>query len=140
MEAVDREPPEKTTLDAEGHNGNADSLSDSLSSCFGTEMRLQKPHIVRHSSDLRMTCNAFRGRESQVRILPGPLSNYLETSGKAGRELHRKGDHRLRPRLVQRALWRVAVYQGMPEPPLVYDLCATCRVTGRCPFVTRRRG
>ena len=34
---------------------------------------VQKPHRNRHFSDSQMSGNGFRGRVSQVRILPGPL-------------------------------------------------------------------
>jgi hypothetical protein len=44
-----------------------------LSSWYGTEGVAQNPHRNRHFSESQMSVDDFRGRVSQVRILPGPL-------------------------------------------------------------------
>jgi hypothetical protein len=49
------------------------TVYDSLSSWYGTEGVTQKSHRNRHFSQPQMHADGFRGRVSQVRILPGPL-------------------------------------------------------------------
>ena len=46
---------------------------DSLSIWYYTQAMMQKPHINRDYWESQMGGNGFRGRVSQVRILPGPL-------------------------------------------------------------------
>jgi hypothetical protein len=61
---------------------------DSLSLWYCTQAMMQKPHINRDYWESQMSGNGFRGRVSQVRILPGPLSERrtptdVESSGYA---------------------------------------------------------
>ena len=44
-------------------------------------MVTQKPHRNKHFLITQTSCNGFRGRVSQVRILPGPLLDSLEIFG-----------------------------------------------------------
>jgi hypothetical protein len=48
--------------------------ADSLSLWYRAEAMARKPHRNHHFSESEMGANGFRGRVSQVRILPGPLS------------------------------------------------------------------
>jgi hypothetical protein len=49
------------------------TVYDSLSLCYRAEMITEKPHRNRHFSESQTSADGFRGRVSQVRILPGPL-------------------------------------------------------------------
>ena len=49
------------------------TVYDSLSLWYCAKGMVQKPHRNRHFSDSQMSGNGFRGRVSQVRILPGRL-------------------------------------------------------------------
>jgi hypothetical protein len=49
------------------------TVHNTLSSWYGTEGMAQKPRRNRHFLRSQVGGNGFRGRVSQVRILPGPL-------------------------------------------------------------------
>jgi hypothetical protein len=49
------------------------TVYDSLSAWYAVEGMARKPHRSRHFSASQMSLDGFRGRVSQVRILPGPL-------------------------------------------------------------------
>jgi hypothetical protein len=50
------------------------TVYDSLRSKYAAEAMIQKRHRNGHFSQSQLPHNGFRGRVSQVRILPGPLS------------------------------------------------------------------
>ena len=54
---------------------------DSLSLWYCTLAMMQKPHINRDYWGSQMSGNGFRGRVSQVRILPGPLPEWSVPTG-----------------------------------------------------------
>jgi hypothetical protein len=49
------------------------TVHDSLLSCYGTSVRGQNPHRNGRFLGLELHAEGFRGRVSQIRILPGPL-------------------------------------------------------------------
>jgi hypothetical protein len=67
-----RKKPKGTTVMLTAYS----TVYDSLSSWYRMEGMTQKPHRNRHFSGSRMSADGFRGRVSQVRILPGPLRGF----------------------------------------------------------------
>ena len=76
MEAVGREPAEKTTLGVDSTTGMLTvylTVYDSLFLKYRMEVMVHKRYKNRLSLASQGGAGGFRGRVSQVRILPGPL-------------------------------------------------------------------